>query len=68
MSETAKAADWKRIETAPHHGRFLVTDGTQVGIAEGMGETGMMVKFLGETGQQLTGWMDMPPLPKAAMN
>ena len=26
------------------------------------------VKFLGETGQQLTGWMGMPPLPKTTMN
>lgn len=68
MSKIQTEVEWKRIETAPRSGRFLVTDGTQIGIAEGMGETGMMVRFLGETGQQLTGWTDMPSLPRGAMN
>lgn len=50
---------WKPIHTAPHKGIFLVTDGTQVGLAKATSD-GMVVKLFDSRGQELTGWTEAP--------
>jgi hypothetical protein len=44
MTQQGTQSAWKPIHTAPHKGIFLVTDGTQVGLAKATSD-GMVVKL-----------------------